>query len=132
MTLDQWLALGGVLATWTALVGGFFYRVDTKRAEALASIRSDLRDAVARATAEHAALRTQMVSEHHAITASVEDMARTVRDEYVHRREFDISMRNLDAGVTEARSEIGTVGVQVGKVHERIDRLIDRRSQADG
>lgn len=128
MTLDHWIT---ILFGAMALISGFFYWLDTKRAAELNSIRADIKDAVARSTAEHSALRSQMVGEHTAITASVEDITNSIRDEYVHRREFDVWTRNLDSAVIGARKEIGDVGNQVAKVHERIDRLIDRRPRAD-
>lgn len=124
MTFDHWITiLFGVMA----LISGFFYWLDAKKTAELAGIKADIKDAVVRSTAEHAAMRSHMVQEHAAITATVSDMAESIRNEYVHRREFDIEIRNLDAGVTDARKEIGAVGVQVGKVHERIDRMVDRQ-----
>lgn len=128
MTPDQWLAAAGVAAAWTGSVGGFFYWLDIKKTRALDDIRTEITMVAARASEEHRGLREKMISEHDEIHDTIKDMAKTIKDEFVHRREFDISIRNLEGGLTEARKEIGAVGVQVGEVHQRIDRWIERRS----
>ena len=148
MNFDQWLALAGVIVAALAVIGGFFYWRDAKKEAAMKSIRGELKESVnalrselkesilsvrgeirvatQRSAADHAALRQQMFDDHAAISSTVRDLARSIKDEYVHQREFDIAIRNLDGGLTEAKGEIGAAGV-------RIDRLMERRSPgADG
>lgn len=138
LSIDQWFMLAGVIVAAAGLIGGFFYWKDGKREaaatamrsevrNAIESIRSEMQSSVSRATTEHTELRKQMLEEHDAITLTVTDLAKTIKGEYVPQREFNIQIRNLDSGITDARSEIGAIGIQVSKVHERIDRLIERR-----
>lgn len=128
MNVDQWFALAGVIVAALALIGGFFYWKDGKKEAATATIREEL-------FANHVALRESITVLRSELQTSIirntaeHDMLRT---EYVNYREFDSQMKNVDRALTDTRADINAVGVQVGKVHERIDRLIDKRTGDDG
>lgn len=117
MTLLEWIGIFAALAAWTGLLFGMFQWGHAQRQRAI-----DARER--RIMAALDAHAEQSSNGQKAISLQVQDMARTMQEGYVPRREFDQSMRGVREGLTQLGRDIGGVGNRIDGVSNRIDDIM--------
>jgi hypothetical protein len=128
MTVLEWVGILAVMAAWAGVLSTIVItlvnRATARRSEAAQAMEARLMGAVTRAekaVAEHA---EEAKTGQLALAQQVKDIAEQVRDGYVDRREFDVSMRGVRDGMTQLSKDVGGVANRVDVVHNRVDEIM--------
>ena len=120
LSIGDWIAAFAMMGIWAGVIiaAVTFFHERRKRAQAA-------RDAVI--DARFAALATTIVDnrkagagEHEAMQRQVADIARSVSEHYMPRREIETAIRSLGRIVTGAQKEIGAA---LNALQGRVDEL---------
>lgn len=111
----------GAFAAWTAIVIGVIRYSGMKREKSQNAGEDRLMTAVKEQS-------TAAYKAHDHLADQIKDIATTMREGYVDRREFDTTIRALNNGLNQLGRDIGGVGNRVDTVGRRIDTIMDSLS----
>src|SRR5687768_2343933 len=102
MSVAEWAAVMGAFAGWTGIIIAVIAHLHNNRKTAMQDMEHRIMAAVDGQSSSSARAHSQL-------TEQVKDMADQMRDGYVDRREFDVTVRTIGSGMTQLGRDIGGV-----------------------
>lgn len=110
----------GAFAAWGGIIVAVIAHLHSNRKTAMQEMEKRIMEAVDIQS-------TSSARAHAQLTEQVKDMAEQMRAGYVDRREFDVTVRTMQASITQVGRDIGSVGNRVDAVGRRVDELMHWR-----